>query len=161
MALTAVSFVAAVTLKTFVVPIFSVASGSMLPTLDIGDRVLVDRFSYVLQDVERADIIVLDAPCGDEIGALLKRVVAVEGEVVEARNGAVLVDGQVLVEDYLSGDVNTSDFPPTVVPRGHVWVMGDNRKNSRDSRRFEAVPEQAILGRAFMTVWPLSEVGPL
>lgn len=161
LALTAVSVVAALAIKTVAVPIFSIASGSMLPTLDAGDRVLVNKLSYVLDDVERGDIVVFNAPCGGDIGSLIKRVVAVAGEVVEGRNGAVLVDGRVLPEEYFSGRVYTSEFPPTVVPMGHVWVMGDNRKSSRDSRRFEAVPEGAIIGRAFMTVWPLSELGAL
>lgn len=161
LALTLVSMSVALALKTFAVPIFSIASGSMLPTLGVGDRVLVDKLSYVVHDVERGDIVVFDAPCGADVGPLVKRVVAVAGEVVEGRGGVVIVDGRVLVEDYFSGGVSTSEFPPTVVPRGRVWVMGDNRKNSRDSRRFEAVPEDAIIGRAFMTVWPLSEFGAL
>lgn len=157
--LTFVSVVAALALETFAIPVFSIASGSMLPTLAVGDRVLVDKLSYVVHEVERGDIIVFDAPCGADVGPIVKRVVAVAGEVVEGRSGVVRVDGRVLAEGYLSGD--TSDFPPTVVPRGHVWVMGDNRRTSRDSRRFEAVPEDAILGRAFMTVWPLSALGSL
>ena len=160
LALTLVSVVAALLLNTFAVPIFSVGSGSMLPTLDVGDRVLVNKLSYVLDDVERGHIVVFNGPSGTADGPLIKRVVAVEGEVVEGRNGVVLVDGEVLAEDYLL-DGDTSEFPATVVPSGHVWVMGDDRTNSRDSRWFEAVPEEAIVGRAFMTVWPLSELGTL
>ena len=160
LALTLVSVVAALLLRTFAVPIFSIESGSMLPTLDVGDRVLVNKLSYVLDDVERGHIVVFDGPSGTGVGPLIKRVVAVEGEVVEGRNGVVIVDGRVLAEDYLF-DGDTSEFPPTVVPRGHVWVMGDDRKSSRDSRWFEAVPEEAIVGRAFMTLWPLSELGSL
>ena len=160
LALMFVSVVAALLLKTFAVPIFAIESGSMLPTLDVGDRVLVNKLSYVLDDVERGDIVVFDRPSGAGVDPLIKRVVAVEGEVVEARNGVVLVDGRVLAEDYLF-DGDTSDFLPTVVPRGHVWVMGDDRESSRDSRWFEAVPEDEIIGRAFMTVWPLSDLGSL
>lgn len=158
LALTAVSVVAVVALKTFAVPIFSIASGSMLPTLAVGDRVLVNKLSYVFDDVEPGDIVVFDAAWGTDVGPLIKRVVAVEGEVVEGRDGMVVVDGRVLAEDYFSDGSNTSNFAATVVPRGHVWVMGDNRETSQDSRRFQAVPEGAILGRAFMTVWPLSEL---
>lgn len=161
LALTSVSVIAALAIKAFALPMFSIASGSMLPSLVAGDRVLVNKLSYVLHDVERGDIVVFDASRGPDVGPLIKRVVAVEGEVVEARDGVVFVDGAVLAEAYLSERANTSDFPPTVVPQNHVWVMGDNRESSRDSRRFEAVPEEAILGRAFMTVWPLSEAGSL
>lgn len=160
LAVTFVSVVAALLLKTFVLPIFSIASGSMLPTLDVGDRVLVNKLSYLLDDVERGHIVVLDAPRRAGAGPLIKRVVAVEGEVVEGRNGGVVVDGQALAEDYLA-DGDTSDFSPTLVPRDHVWVMGDDRKSSRDSRWFEAVHQDAIVGRAFMTVWPLSDLGSL
>lgn len=159
LALTFVSVVAAMAVNAFAVPIFAVGSGSMLPTLVAGDRVLVNRLSYVLHDVEPGDIIVFDAPCGSDVGPLIKRVIAVEGDVVEARNGVVLVDGRLLDERYVPDGSNTSAFAPTVVPGGHVWVMGDNRRTSRDSRQFEAVPEEAILGRAFITVWPLSAVG--
>lgn len=154
-----VSVVVALAINAFAVPIFAVGSGSMLPTLVVGDRVLVNRLSYVLHDVEPGDIIVFDAPCGPDVGPLIKRVVAVEGEVVEARSGVVLVDGRLLDERYIANGSHTSAFAPTVVPKGHVWVMGDNRRTSRDSRQFEAVPEDAILGRAFMTVWPLSDAG--
>jgi signal peptidase I len=105
--------------------------------------------------------LVFEAPCGPDVGPLIKRVIAVEDEVIEVRNGVVFVDGRALAEHHVSGDSNTSDFGPTAVPDGHVWVMGDNRKTSRDSRQFKAVPEEAIVGRAFMTVWPLFNLGSL
>ncbi|CAA9217539.1 MAG: Signal peptidase I [uncultured Acidimicrobiales bacterium] len=173
------ALVIAVVVKTFVAQAFYIPSGSMLPQLQINDRVVVSKVSYRLHDPRRGDIVVFDAP-GDEqedtsplleqafrsviqsIGLsppstdeYIKRVVALPGERVEGHQGKVLVDGLELVEPYLPPGVATNDFPAVVVPPETVFVMGDNRSNSSDSRIFGPVPRSTVVGRAFARVWPL------
>jgi signal peptidase I len=158
------ALVVALVVKTFLIQAFYIPSESMVPTLEVGDRVLVNKLSYRTGDVERGDIVVFARPGGpgpDGIADLIKRVVALPGETVEGRDGRVYVDGEALDEGYLEPEVTTSSFAPYEVPDEHVWVMGDNRGASDDSRRFKAVPLDDVVGRAFVIIWPLSEVGLL
>jgi signal peptidase I len=173
------ALVIAVVVKSFIAQAFYIPSGSMLPQLQINDRVVVSKVSYRLHDPHRGDIVVFDAPVGgrkdssplperalhsvvQSIGLsapstdeYIKRVVALPGERVEGHGGKVLVDGRELVEPYLPGGVVTSDFSAVVVPPETLWVMGDNRGNSADSRVFGPVPESTVVGRAFVRVWPV------
>ena len=158
------ALVVALVVKTFLIQAFYIPSESMVPTLKVGDRVLVNKLSYTTGDIDRGDIVVFDRPGGpgsDGIEDLIKRVVALPGETVEGRDGQVYVDEQPLPEPYLPDGVETSVFPPYVVPDDHVWVMGDNRGASDDSRRFKAVPTGDVVGRAFVIIWPLAELGTL
>ena len=158
------ALVVALVVKTFLIQAFYIPSESMDPTLRVGDRVLVNKLSYRTGDVERGDIVVFARPGGpgaDGIADLIKRVVALPGETVEGRDGAVYVDGERLAEDYLQPGVTTTPFPPYTVPEDHIWVMGDNRGASDDSRRFKGVPVDDVVGRAFVVIWPLSQVGLL
>jgi signal peptidase I len=131
----------------------------MEPTLHIGDRVLVDKVSYRFRDIRRGDIVVFERP-GEETAAevkdLIKRVIALPGETIEAREGHVYINGRLLEESYLEDDVATDEIPRQTIPADHYWVMGDNRANSRDSRSFKAIAKSEIVGRAFIRVWPLS-----
>ena len=168
--------------KTFVAQAFYIPSGSMIPQLNIGDRVVVSKLSYDLHDPRRGDIIVFDAPprapgvqsadkgsgvgrvvrdVFEAIGVLqpsteeyIKRVIALPGETVEGREGRVFINGQELVEPYLPAGDTTSDFPPVAVPKGDLWVMGDNRSNSSDSRVFGVIRRNTVVGRAILRVWP-------
>ncbi|MDQ3978373.1 MAG: signal peptidase I [Actinomycetota bacterium] len=143
--------------KTFLVQAFYIPSGSMLPTLEEQDRVLVNKLSYDLHGVNRGDIVVFESPQADgEIKDLIKRVIALPGETIEARDGRVLVDGQPLQESYLGPGITTGPLEPHTVPPGHYFVMGDNRGNSKDSRFFGPIPESLIVGRAFVKVWPIT-----
>ena len=158
------ALVVALVVKTFLIQAFYIPSESMVPTLQVSDRVLVNKLSYDFGDIGRGDIVVFDRPGGpgpDGIAELIKRVVALEGETVEAHDNRVFVDGEAIDESYLPDGSITSDFGPEVIPEDHVWVMGDNRSASDDSRRFKAIPEDDIVGRAFVTIWPLSEIGML
>ncbi len=154
----------ALVVKTFLIQAFYIPSPSMVPTLEIGDRVLVNKLSYDFGDVNRGDVIVFNRPGGagsDGIEELIKRVVALPGETVEANNNQVFVNGQPLDESYLPADAVTSDFAPEVIPDGNVWVMGDNRSSSFDSRQFKAIPTDTIVGRAFVIIWPFGDAGIL
>ncbi|HVM10686.1 MAG TPA: signal peptidase I [Acidimicrobiales bacterium] len=156
--------------KTFLIQAFYIPSASMDPTLAIRDRVLVNKMSYRLHEVNRGDIVVFERPECDqsdpEIKDLIKRVIAVGGESVEGREGTIYVDGRRLSEPYLPKGQTTSDFGPYDVPEGHIWVMGDNRENSKDSRFLcnagpTPIDEDSVVGRAFILVWPFNKIGLL
>lgn len=163
----------ALIVKVFLLQAFYIPSLSMYPTLHEGDRVLVNKLSYRLHDVNRGDVIVFERPPSEtssNIPDLIKRVVGLPGESITIENGSVFVDGKRLDENYLPDGTVTSaaNAPnkcttdaPCVVPEGKVWVMGDNRGDSKDSRYFGAIDESSIVGRAFITVWPLGRFGLL
>ena len=158
----AAALAVALVIKTFLFQAFYIPSASMEPTLNIGDRVLVNKLSYRMHEVNRGDLVVFERPPAEpetEIKDLIKRVVALPGEEVEGRNGKVFVDGKALPEDYLQDDVFTTDFGPLFIPEDSVFVMGDNRSDSRDSRIFGPIPEDLIVGRAFIRVFPLGDLG--
>ena len=150
--------------KTFLLQAFYIPSGSMEPTLKIQDRVLVNKLSYDLHDVNRGDIVVFRSPPGEQgsdVKDLIKRVIALPGETIEARDGNLLIDGRALEEPYIRDGVLTGPIEPRHVPPGHVWVMGDNRSNSKDSRVFGPIDDDLIVGRAFVRVWPLTALSLL
>jgi signal peptidase I len=160
--LVGLAFVLALLIRTFVVQPFFIPTSSMAQTLEVGDRVLVNKFVYRFASPSPGDIVVFDAP-GDPDTDLIKRVVAIEGQTVEIVNGRVFVDGVAVDEPYLNPNgVDTwSMAEPFLVPDDHVWVMGDNRANSSDSRVFGSLHESAILGEAFAIYWPLSSLSGL
>jgi signal peptidase I len=158
------AFLVAFVVKTFLIQAFFIPSGSMLPTLHENDRVLVNKLSYDLHDVNRGDLVVFERPEGETAGQikdLIKRVVGLPGERIEQRDGDVYIDGQLLEEPYLVDGSETTNLEPQTVPEGHVFVMGDNRGDSMDSRVFQAIDEDLIVGRAFVRVWPLSNLSLL
>lgn len=155
------ALLAAFLIKTFLLQAFYIPSPSMEPTLNVDDRILVNKLSYRLHDVNRGDIVVFERP-PNEFGAvrdLVKRVIALPGETVEGREGQVFVDGAPLPEPYLPDGSTTGAFGPEVIPPDHYWVMGDNRGNSSDSRVFKSIDESRIIGRAFVRVWPVGDFG--
>jgi len=163
-----VATVLALVLKFAVISSFEIPSGSMTPTLQPGDRVLVNRLSYDAHELRRGDVVVFgrpkNAPQGDADAPkdLIKRVIALEGETVETRGDDLYVDGRRLVEPYLTDGTPTQGIEePVLIPAGHIWVMGDNRTNSADSRVFGPLDEDLVLGRAFSRVWPPSRLGYL
>lgn len=170
----------AVLVKTFIAQAFFIPSASMEPQLESGDRVVVSRLAYRLHEPRRGDVVVFHDPEqvaeGDDdsfivwrfgrdaleaVGLvrpdereLIKRVVGLPGETVEGRDGVVHIDDRPLFEPYLPESVVMADFPATTVPDDHVFVMGDNRTNSKDSRVVGPVPLDSILGRAIARIWP-------
>ena len=148
-------------IRTYVVQTFYIPSGSMHETLLEGDRVLVNKVSYHLHDIHRGDVVVFarppDFPVQDE--DLIKRVVALPGETVEAHDRQVFVNGQPLTERYVEQRcAGTDDFARVTVPRHSLWVMGDNRCNSSDSRVFGPISRDLVVGRAFVLAWPFGRL---
>jgi signal peptidase I len=175
------AFALAILLKTFVVQAFYIPSESMQPTLEPGDRVLVLK---LFDEPSRGDIVVFSDPKGGAgpdrgiVGGVvhwlsealgfarpededfIKRVIGLPGETVEIRNGRLFVNGQRVQEPYLTGPTDTRDFPPTRVPEDALFVLGDNRLNSNDSRfGLGFVPVDKVIGRAFVIIWPPSRAG--
>lgn len=158
------ALVIALVVKVFLIQAFYIPSESMFPTLKIGDRVLVNKLDADVGGIDRGDVIVFDRPGGpgsDGISELIKRVIALPGETVESEDGRIKIDGEFIEERYLPDDMETGAFGPETVPDGHVWVMGDNRSASDDSRRFKFIPEEDIVGTAFVIIWPIGDVGTL
>jgi signal peptidase I len=162
-----------VVLRSFVVQSFYIPSGSMEPTLQIGDRIIVDKLSYHLHDVHRGDIVVFARPpLEDQAYAdLVKRVIGLPGETISSRDGQVYINGKLLAEPWLPkvdqgvtgtlpGDPNEQfNLPgPVKIPAGEYFVMGDNRTDSEDSRFFGPIPGSLIVGRAVAVVWPLDHI---
>jgi signal peptidase I len=145
---------------------YVIPSGSMEPTLEYTptrDRVLVNKLSYKLHPIHRGDVIVFKRPPTEpdtSIDNLIKRVIGLPGETVSGHDGLVYIGDRPLSEPYLNPACGgTSDFPATVIPAGRIFVMGDNRCSSDDSRKFGAIDEKLVVGRAFARVWPLSHLG--
>ena len=154
----------AVVLRWLVVQAFYIPSASMEPTLEIGDRVLVNKLAYRFGEPERGDIVVFERPPNSSAGAvddLIKRVIGLPGESIEAHDGAVFIDGEQLDEPWLAEGTFTPDFAAVPVPDDHVFVLGDNRPNSEASNRFGPVDDDLLVGRAFVRIWPISRAGGL
>ena len=156
-----IALVVALGVRTFLLAHFVVEGSSMYSTLETGDRVFVNKVSYRLHDPNRGDVVVLHEIRGTTERDLIKRVIAVGGEEVEMRSCEVRIGGQLLLEPYLDPTIVTpgncgGDFGPILVPEGTVFVMGDNRAGSQDSRTLGPVLLDDIVGRAFVVFWPRS-----
>jgi signal peptidase I len=147
--------------RPFVVEAFWIPSASMVPTLKYGDRVLVNKFIYRFTEPERGDVIVFKSVQDDQQD-LIKRVVGVPGDKISVRGGRLFVNGEPQREPYVNKKLPDRSFAaPTTVPENHVFVMGDNRANSQDSRVFGPVPKENIEGEAFLRFWPPGRIGLL
>jgi signal peptidase I len=167
-----VALAAALLLRTFVVQTFYIPSGSMEPTLKIGDRILVDKLAYHLHGVDRGNIVVFRRPADENCGGppvadLVKRVIGLPGETISLSKGHVLIDGKLLNEGWLPSSVQGTTFPgpsgtsynlakPYVVPANHYFVMGDNRSDSCDSRYWGPIAKSLIVGKVDVRVWPIT-----
>lgn len=159
-----VSIIVAVALafciRTFIVEPYMVEGSSMYPTLVNHERLLVNKLTYFINNPEKGEIIVFRYP-RDESRDFIKRVIATAGDTVEMRSGKVLVNGSVIEENYVWKDdpkgPNMSDYRKSVVPEGHIFVLGDNRNNSEDSRFADVgfVPLKLVKGKASLAFWPV------
>lgn len=150
-------------IKTFLVQPFYIPSSSMEPTLLPGDRVLVSKLSHRFGSPAPGNIVVFVAPQVAEAAEtdFIKRIIGVPGMKVQEDNGKMMVDGRPKDEPYIRDDNPTASFGPATVPSGKVFVMGDNRANSKDSRYFGAIDKKTLVGKAFFIYWPPSRVGML
>ena len=180
------AFALALIIKTFLFQAFFIPSGSMEPTLMPGDRVLVNKIPYYFHDPRRGDIIVFEDPHPSEhddrgvVGGFLhwlvqgigvqrpedqdfiKRVIGLPGDTVQGKDGSVYVNDVKIDEPYLPEGEKTEPFPAFHVPAGMLFVMGDNRGNSSDSRfSLGYIPIDNVIGKAFVVMWPPSRVGLL
>jgi signal peptidase I len=163
------ALVVAFIIRTFLFGAYVIPTGSMEPTLHASpkDRVLVNKLSYHLHDIHRGDVVVFKRPPGETdktIDDLIKRVVALPGESLELRGGMVLINGQPLTEPYINPVCTQGTVPLTgqaswTIPKDMIFVMGDNRCDSTDSRAFGPIGKGLVVGRAFVRVWPFSHLG--
>jgi signal peptidase I len=146
-------------LITFVAQAFRVQGTSMLPLLEDGERIIVNKFIYRLHPIDRGDVVVFWYP-RDPTVSFIKRVVGLPGDSVEVRAGTVYVNGVRLAEEYVDAKFRDDEsFAPVEVRRGYYYVLGDHRNSSNDSRSWGEVPEKYIYGRAVFRFWPLSKIG--
>lgn len=147
-----------------------IPSESMLPSLEIGDRLIVEKISYRFGTPKRGDIVVFNPPpeAGSNGNAFIKRVIGLPGESLDIHAGQVIVDGKVLNEPYIMEAPRYPDpmweklgLPGGIVPAGKVFVMGDNRNNSQDSHVWGALPIENIIGQTVFRFWPIPRIGPV
>ena len=180
----AIALLLALGIQAFLVKPFRIPSESMVPTLTVGQRVLVDRVSFHFTDPERGDVIVFKPPagannntCGADQGPLqpcprptddradtnvIKRVVGLPGDRLRVEGGRAVINGRRLDEPYIRPDASCSICNLTdeiTIPEGHYFMMGDNRGESADSREWGPIPKDWIIGQAFFTYWPPKRIG--
>jgi len=131
---------------------------SMEPNLYQNQQLIIDKLRYRFHGPLRGDIVVVEVRNSDI--PYIKRVIGLAGEILEVRNNRVYIDGEVLSETYIS-EVMQGNFGPITIPDDHVFVMGDNRRSSRDSRTLGTIPVDDVLARAWFRVWPLEDFGLL
>jgi signal peptidase I len=160
----ALSAVLAFGIRSFVAEARYIPSGSMLPTLQINDRLIIDKISYNFRSPDRGDIIVFsptDALKQQKFkDAFIKRLIGLPGDKVEVKEGKVYVNNQPLKENYIEEKPNYN-FGPVTVPPNQFLVLGDNRNNSYDSHYWGFVPRDRIIGRAVVRFWPPNRVGEI
>jgi len=144
-------FLLHITLQSFVV-----VERCMEPNFQEGERLLVNKMIYHFTDPKRGDVIILHPPFDLEV-VYIKRIIAIPGDTVEVKDGAVYVNGTRLDEPYAVAPTYT--FPLTEIPEGEYFVLGDNRNNANDSHNGWTVPRENIVGKVWLSYWPLSEWG--
>jgi len=173
-----VALVLALIIRAFVIQVFFIPSGSMIPTLDIGDRLIVNKFIYKFHQPQRFDIMVFEYPYNklsdghnmtmeslkkwvglpNDLKDFIKRVIGLPGETIQVKDGQVYINGKLLGEKHLLNR-DVSDFGPYKIPDDGYFMMGDNRGNSADSRVWGYMPKKYIAGPAVFRIWPLSRFG--
>jgi len=164
-----IAFAIAAFIRYFLFTPIVVDGDSMMPTLENGDRMIVNKFSYKIGEPNRFDIVVFHAP---EQKDYIKRVIGVPGDFVEYKDDQLYINGEPIDEPYLdaykaeisegnlTGDFSLKDIDPSldVIPEGYVFVMGDNRRFSKDSRHIGIVDQKEIIGNTSIIFWPLNEI---
>ncbi|MBW4577003.1 MAG: signal peptidase I [Aphanothece sp. CMT-3BRIN-NPC111] len=159
-----IALILALLIRTFVAEPRFIPSDSMLPTLQVGDRLVVEKVSYRFRMPTKGDIVVFDPPQQLQVQgyaknqAFIKRVIGTPGQIVKIRNGKVYLNDTPLEEGYIA-EPPDYDWGPAQVPKDDVFVMGDNRNNSNDSHVWGFLPKRNIIGHAFFRFWPLNRIG--
>jgi signal peptidase I len=161
-----IALVLAVGVRTYVIQTFFIPSGSMKPTLDIGDRILVFKLAYDFTSPATGDVVVFKAPpaehCGDPtVTDLVKRIVGLPGQHLSSVGNTILVNGKPLRQDWPHYPDLVTPITPQVVPPNHYFVMGDNHPYSCDSRDWGTLPRSDIVGKVVLKIWPLSQFGTI
>jgi len=165
----AIALIITALLRTFVMDNYQIPTGSMEPTIEINDRVFAEKVSYRFALPKPGDIVTFNDPMVPG-RVLIKRCIAVGGQTVDLVDGRVVVDGNYLNESYTYGKPSVPLDPqmdgvsfgyPYTVPQGMVWVMGDNRTNSLDSRYFGPIPQDELVGKALIRFWPFDRFGSI
>ncbi len=148
-------------IRTFIVELYIVEGPSMRPTLESQERLVVNKFIYRFRPPEKGEILVFRYP-RDKTRDFIKRVIATEGDTIEIKEGRVYVNDKLLNEDYIL-EKTRSEYAKATIPQGTVFVMGDNRNNSEDSRFVDVgfVPYDLIKGKAIVVFWPVDKLKTL
>lgn len=163
-----VALVIAITVRSLILQQFYISGPSMETTMFQDNRVLVNKLSYRLHDIHRGDVVVFDRVTVDgevvQHDDLIKRVIGLSGETISITDCQVFIDGKLLAEPYLNDyDLAQSSvddrcrmpvMEETLIPEDHLFVMGDNRPQSFDSRMFGSIEQNLVVGRAFVIIWP-------
>ncbi len=166
-----VALVIAITVRSLILQQFYISGPSMETTMFQDNRVLVNKLSYRLHDIHRGDVVVFDRVTVDgevvQHDDLIKRVIGLSGETISIKDCQVFIDGKLLAEPYLNDyDLAQSSvddrcrvpvMDETLIPEDHLFVMGDNRPQSFDSRMFGSIEQNLVVGRAFVIIWPFGE----
>ncbi|MGI5901007.1 MAG: signal peptidase I [Desulfitobacteriia bacterium] len=156
-----IAFILSLVIRHFFIDTRIVPTGSMLPTIQLNDRLIVDRFFYKFKPIERGDIVVFKAPDNSmEDKDLVKRVIGLPGETVEIKNGKVYINDRPLNEPYVEYQANY-EYGPEKVPEGTYFMLGDFRSESKDSHIWGFLPEEKIIGKVWIRYWPLENIGKL
>jgi len=155
-----VALVLALIIRAFFLQVFWIPSGSMEPTLDINDRIVVNKVLYHFREPKRLEIVVFRGvpAMGDAKKDLIKRVVGLSGETLELKKGAIFINGKAIEEKH-TGFQDYADFGPISIPLNSYFVMGDNRPQSADSRYWGFLPKSNLIGPAFLRIWPITRFG--
>lgn len=152
-----IAVVLAVVIRYFIFQPFYIPSGSMEPTLMPGDKIIVNKFLYRFQPPKRGDVFVFKYP-KDPTRDFIKRVIGLPGDTIEVRDSVLFINGKQQAEPWLPPALLFGSYPPTKVPPGSYFAMGDNRNNSEDSRVWGFVPEENIRGKAVVVFWPINRM---
>jgi signal peptidase I len=159
-----VAVVASIIIRTFVFETYFVPTGSMIPTLPIGDRIIVDKLSVDFGTIHTGDIVVFKAPadvaadCGDSVTDLVKRVIGLPGETLTSKGNTIYINGKALKENWPHTEPFGTAIKRITLKKNQYFMIGDNHLPSCDSRVWGTVPRSAIIGKVFLRVWPLSSI---
>jgi signal peptidase I len=162
----AVALALAICVRTYVIQTFYIPSGSMEPTLDIGDRILVFKLAYDFTNPAIGDVVVFKAPpsehCGDPgVTDLVKRIVGLPGDTISSKGNTIILNGKPLVQDWPHVTTLLTPITPQTIAPNHYFMMGDNHPASCDSRMWGTLPRSDIIGKVVLKIWPLSQFGTI